>query len=1394
MNFLPRSVVLTCLVLAGWVCAQSLDNGFQPNVNNTVYAVAVQSDGKYLLAGQFSNVNGGARAYVARVRTDGILDSTFDPGVGPDGIVRCMAIQPDGKIIIGGEFMSVALQARNRIARLNTDGSLDTTFAPASGTDNPVYGVAIQPDGKILAVGAFSNFSGVARSRIARLNTDGSIDNTFTPGTGANNTLNAVAVYPDGKIAIGGDHTFYDGLPMRYVSRLNSDGTPDTGFGGGTSPNAQVRCLAVQADGNLVIGGDFTVLGGTTAVSRIARLLANGTRDTSFPVTGPDGPVHCICNLPDRRMVFGGAFSTFHGSARANIACTDLYGNLDSSSFWPFTSANSPVFCATVTKEQKILVGGQFTAFDGQTKNRVARLRQSGFVDGGFRTGNIVSSGFPWTVTVQSNERLLLGGGFSQIWGFTAYSVGRLFANGQHDSSLNSYNPTVGGYPYVTVILPNGNLVVAGSFSSINGVPRNNIARLLGNDGSGDFSFNPGAGSNGPIYAVSLQSDGKLVIGGAFSSFDGAARGNIARVSSNGALDTLFAPNTDGTVRTLATLPDGKILLGGTFLNVAGAPRSRIARVNPDGSIDTTFNPGSGPNNEVDALAVQHDGKVLIAGPFTSVGGTTRNGIARLNADGSLDTSFDAGAGPGDLIRSMAIQTDGRILVVGRFVTLCGVTRNRVGRLNSDGSLDTAFDPGVGPNAEVFSLAVQNDGTTVLGGGFSLFGATTVGGVTRLTNTNTALQDLTLVGNTVRWKPQGSLPMPMRVSFDFGGYGSVEGTWSGTDWRATSPPFGITGWISVTVRAYVAAGFYNGSSYAVGMTKSFYVQSPVVGFSFSLPTYTENDPPMILDAAATVTHPNNTSLDNGVMLVQFMAGQTADDIFSITTTSTVRMAGSNVEYDGSGLFAGGQVVVGTVPASGAGSGYGGQNLIVSFNAASTPAIAQEVLRAVAYSNTSENPSVSARSMRVIVWDGEGGSNTMNAWRTINVVAVNDAPTLTVVAPLTGGTEDTQYVSSFAALESAADEADVDSATLSFRIENVVSGTLTINGGPVTSGSTLFASGDQLEWMPDANANGSLVAFTIVAWDGAIASSTPISVLVDVAPVNDVPTLTTVTNLTGAAEDVQFVITHAALAVAADEADVETSPLEFRIESVASGVLTLNGAAIAAGTTLVTSTDQLEWTPDADDNGVIAAFSVVAWDGTSASSSPVSVSIVVTAVNDAPSITAPSSGATAENTALTFSGTISFQDADAGSAAVQVTLTVSNGILTLATTTGLAFVSGSNGTSTMTIQGTLADINSAVTGLIFSPATGFNGLASIQVVIDDLGNTGGAALTDSANISVQVGSASGGSGGGDDGGEDGGCSTAEASRLVEVATLVAMFAVAAWFGRRKRRRAAAMARE
>ncbi len=280
-----------------------------------VWSIAVQDDDKILIGGDFLNVNGSVRQKIARFNSDGSLDPTFNPGIWPNGAVMAIVVQSDKKILIGGAFHTVGA-SRNGIARLNADGTLDASFAPGTGTDLNVQCIALQPTGEILIGGAFINYNGVARQGVARLTATGALDTTFDPGTGID-TANHAALWPcvlgmalqvDGKVLIGGNFTKVNGVAQGYIARLNADGTLDSAFNaGGGGFTAHPRGVLAQSDGKILVCGNFWSYNGVGNNVGFVRLNANGSLDADFaPDTGPKGDMFGIVVQSSGKFVLGG--------------------------------------------------------------------------------------------------------------------------------------------------------------------------------------------------------------------------------------------------------------------------------------------------------------------------------------------------------------------------------------------------------------------------------------------------------------------------------------------------------------------------------------------------------------------------------------------------------------------------------------------------------------------------------------------------------------------------------------------------------------------------------------------------------------------------------------------------------------------------------------------------------------------------------------------------------------------------------------------------------------------------------------------------------------------------------------------------------------------------------
>ena len=295
-----------------------------------VYDVARQPDGRILVVGGFTTFNGVSRNRIVRLLPDGSVDTSFNPGVGPDGPVRAVLIQPDAKILIGGDFYQVNGEIHEYIVRLNPDGSIDSTFAgPDFGSSGGwgVQSLALQADGKVLVGGVFYFVDTSNRAGICRLTSAGTLDATFNGVVqGAHlienelflRPVNRIVVQNDGGILIAGEFTAFNGTPRGGLARLTATGTLDLDFD--PIPNIESSsfesCIALlmQPDGRILVGGDFTSIDGVTC-TRIALLSAAGVVDEAFAAAGGHGgSVEDLAMLPDGRVVLAGSYASFQGA------------------------------------------------------------------------------------------------------------------------------------------------------------------------------------------------------------------------------------------------------------------------------------------------------------------------------------------------------------------------------------------------------------------------------------------------------------------------------------------------------------------------------------------------------------------------------------------------------------------------------------------------------------------------------------------------------------------------------------------------------------------------------------------------------------------------------------------------------------------------------------------------------------------------------------------------------------------------------------------------------------------------------------------------------------------------------------------------------------------------
>lgn len=337
---------------------------FNPSANGSVYAVALQPDGKILAGGDFTTLGGGARRYLARLRQDGTVDSSF--GANVNNSVMAISLLPDGEILIGGNFTSVGGLTHNSLARLTSNGDADHPFN--SGIRGIVYSLCTQNDGRILVGGSFTNSVGEPASGIVRLNSDGTLDTAFAATTF--DAVYAIGLQTDGRILVGGAFTNLCGQSRAYLGRLNSDGTLDPTFAG--TANNQVLAIAMQTDGSILVGGKFTVLG-EESHPYIGRLRPDGSADGGFTALA-NNQINTIAQQADGRIIVGGLFTSLGGVSRAYLGRLDPDGALDRTFV---VSGGWSINALAVQPDGGVIAGGSFTTFAGQARSGLARLTNS---------------------------------------------------------------------------------------------------------------------------------------------------------------------------------------------------------------------------------------------------------------------------------------------------------------------------------------------------------------------------------------------------------------------------------------------------------------------------------------------------------------------------------------------------------------------------------------------------------------------------------------------------------------------------------------------------------------------------------------------------------------------------------------------------------------------------------------------------------------------------------------------------------------------------------------------------------------------------------------------------------------------------------------------------------
>ncbi len=358
-------------------------------------------------------------------------------------------------------------------------------------------------------------------------------------------------------------------------------------------------------------------------------------------------------------------------------------------------------------------------------------------LDPTFDTGVGIEDNFVLATAIQSNDKVIIGGAFNSFNGNAVGSIVRTNPDGSIDNSFNTGIGFKTSHVNAIAIQNNGKILVGGRFNKYNGVDIGKKIIRLNSDGSVDNSFDTGTGFDDAVETIVLSPNGEIFVGGDFTTYKGTRVDGIAKINPDGTLDTSFDTNPVGyinlpEIEAIAVQSDGKVVAGGEFTKFDGVTLGNIVRFNTDGTVDNTFNTGTGFNKRVEEITIQDDGKILIGGRFDDYNGTSSTRIIRLNTDGSVDNSFNTGTGFSNTAQEIVIQDDGKILVGGWFASYNEEAAKRLIRLNTDGTRDNSFNIGAGFDSPVESIIILNDKRTLVGGWFESYNGTPVGRIVRL--------------------------------------------------------------------------------------------------------------------------------------------------------------------------------------------------------------------------------------------------------------------------------------------------------------------------------------------------------------------------------------------------------------------------------------------------------------------------------------------------------------------------------------------------------------------------------------------------------------------------------------------------------------------------------------
>lgn len=666
--------------------AYALNPGSGPINSGSVSCLARTMTGQIYAGGYFTSFSGQPYTNLVRLEPDGAVDTTFSC-TGATNSIHTLDIDAAGRIVVGGLFGSICGDPSPGLARLLPDGSFDTSFVVGTGFNGPVRHLAVQGDGRILAWGSFALYNGDTVPPLLRLSSDGSLDTTFQVDFDTTPFIECIRPLPNGDVVVAGYAMSIGGQLTGPIIRLDSTG--------GLLPNWSisdplyshtVHDIEKLVDGRFLIAGYYQSNGW---VQYLRILDPFGQVDTTLYLSSEHGIIDIT--FADNKIAGIGFFDSYAGIAWGNIFMAEANGAPDLA-FNPGGGASAPstVYDSFLQPDGAIVIGGWFKRYNGVTRRGVAKLTPDGMLDATFDPGEGMHSSH-WsqvrTVAPGADDKIMVGGEFESFDNAPYESLVCLNSDGTIDTTFVNIIGEGGALPIEVndiLPLPDGSFLVGGNFNSYTSEEGCDIVKILAG-GILDPSFSAGTGftslnnnslhNNGThVNEMLLQADGRILVAGHFSKYNGIVRRCIARILPTGALDGSFVPDDFAAyeAHAIALQSDGKILVGGDFTTWTGPQVPPLVRLFPNGDLDTTFLYPPGYDNVVE-LYVDALDRIYVSTAYSS-------SCKRLNPDGSPDPSWSVGQA---VVYHFTPQQD-KMLVCGNFSSYHGTPRHGIARLNND--------------------------------------------------------------------------------------------------------------------------------------------------------------------------------------------------------------------------------------------------------------------------------------------------------------------------------------------------------------------------------------------------------------------------------------------------------------------------------------------------------------------------------------------------------------------------------------------------------------------------------------------------------------------------------------------------------------------------------------